>query len=147
MTPKMVPAFIKLVKFLFGVVVVFCLFIFFMVTAIASVPYLTTRHYKMNESPSYDFKVVLEFFYPSVDEPQFECVGWDDFKEMQPLAEIQNVYLSREDYSTCQGNTSVFEREYTTFNHRQSLDPLIDNPEFFIYRNIKKSILKNQKAF
>lgn len=103
----MVPAFIKIAKFVLGIGAVFCLFIFFMVTAMASFPYLTSRHYQMNESPAYDFTVVLEFFYPSLDEPQFECVGWDDFKKLQPLAENQNVYRSREEYNNCQGNLSI----------------------------------------
>ena len=108
------PAFIKIVKFLIGCVVVCCLFIFFMVTAMTSVPYLTTRHYKNDESPSYTFKVVLETFEPSLNQPRFECVRWDDFKAMQPLAQNQNVYLDRETYE-CQGTLSVFEREYSTY--------------------------------
>lgn len=110
----MIRGFFKLVKFLFGVCVVFCLFILLMVTAMASAPYLTSKHYKNNESPSYVFKVVLEYFEPSLNQPQFECVGWDDFKEMHPQAEDQNVYISREEYK-CQDSISVFEREYTTY--------------------------------
>lgn len=109
----MIHGLVKLVKLLFGIAAVFCLFILFMVTAMASVPYLTSKHYKNNESPSYVFKVVLESFDPSLNQLQFECVGWDDFEKMQPLTENQNVYLSREEY-TCQGSISVFEREYTT---------------------------------
>jgi hypothetical protein len=85
-----------------------------MATAMTSVPYLTSRHYKNDDSPSYFFMVVLEYFEPSWNQPRFECVDWDEFKEMQPQAENQNVYLSREEY-TCQGNLSVIEREYTTY--------------------------------
>lgn len=114
MTLKMVPVFIKIAKFLFGIAVVFCLFVFFMVTAMISVPHLTSRHFKDNESPSYVFKVVLETSEPSLDQPRFECIRWDDFKKMQPPAENQNVYLSREEY-TCQGNISVYEKEYRTY--------------------------------
>jgi hypothetical protein len=110
----MIRVFFKMVKFLSGLVVVFCLFILYMVTAMASVPYLTSKHYKNNESPSTVFKVVLESFEPSLNQPRFECVSWDDFNEMHPQAEDQNVYLSREEYN-CRGSISVFEREYTTY--------------------------------
>lgn len=103
-----------MLKFLFGIVVVFCLFIFFVLTAMTSVPYFTDKHYKNNESPSYEFKVVLESFETSLNQLQFECVSWDDFKDMHPQAEDQNVYISREEYN-CRGSISVFEREYTTY--------------------------------
>jgi hypothetical protein len=103
-----------MLKLLFGIVVVFCLFIFFMLTAVTSVPYVTGKHYKNNESPSYVFRVVLEHFEPSLNQLQFECVSWDDFKEMHPQAEDQNVYISREEYN-CRGSISVFAREYTTY--------------------------------
>jgi hypothetical protein len=79
-----------MVKFLFGIVVVFGLFFFFMMTAMISVPYFTSKHYKNNESPSYEFKVVLESFEPSLNQPRFECVSWDDFKEMYPQKEKIN---------------------------------------------------------
>jgi hypothetical protein len=85
-----------------------------MLTAMTSVPYFTGKHYKNNESPSYVFRVVLEHFEPSLNQLQFECVSWDDFKEMHPQAEDQNVYISREEYN-CRGSISVFEREYTTY--------------------------------
>ena len=105
---------IKILKFLFGIVIVFFLFIFFMVTAITSVPYFTAKHYQMGELPSWEFKVVLESYEPSLNQPRFDCVGWHEFEKMQPQAENQNVYLSREEYN-CQGNISVFEREYMTY--------------------------------
>ena len=110
----MIRGFFKMVKFFIALVTVFCLFILFMVTAMSSTPYLTSKHYKNNESPSYVFKVVLESFDSSLNQPRFECVSWDDFKEMHPQAEDQNVYISREEYK-CRGSISVFEREYTTY--------------------------------
>ena len=103
-----------MLKLLFGTVVVFCLFIFFMLTAMISVPYFTSKHYRNNESPSYVFKVVLEYFEPSLNQPQFECVRWDDFKEMFQAAEDKNVYICKE-ADKCWGYPFVPEREYTTY--------------------------------
>ena len=114
MIPKMIRGLLKILKFFLGLIGVFCLFLLFMVTAMASVPYLTSKHYQINDSPSHIFKVVLESFEPSLNQPRFECVGWDDFKEMHPQAEDQNVYISREAYE-CRGSISVSEREYTTY--------------------------------
>jgi hypothetical protein len=106
--------FFKILKFLFGLGVVFCLFILLMVTAMTSAPYLTSKHYKNNESPSYVFKVVLEYFEPSLHQPQFECVWWDDFKEMFQAAEDKNVYICKET-DKCWGYPFVPEREFAAY--------------------------------
>ena len=90
-----------MLKFLFSIVFLFCLFIFFMVTGMTSVPYFTSKHYKINETPSYVFRVVLEYFEPSLNQPQFECVRWDDFEEMFQAAEDKNVYICKEEDKRC----------------------------------------------
>jgi len=84
-----------MLKFLTGIVFVLGLFIFFMVTAMTSVPYFTSTHYKNNEAPAYIFRVVLEHFEPSLNQTQFECLRWDDFKEMFRAAEDNNVYICK----------------------------------------------------
>ena len=114
MIRKMIPVFLKIIKFFLGIVSLICLFILFMVTAMASVPYLTGKYYTDDESPSYIFRVVLESLDSSFNQPRFKCVRWDDFKKMQPLAEDKNIYISRETYK-CRGSTSLYEEEYTAY--------------------------------
>jgi hypothetical protein len=103
-----------MLKFLFAIVVIFCLFIFFMLTAMTSVPYFTSKHYQKNESPSYIFKVVLEYFEPTFNEPRFECVWWDDFKEIFQASEVPNVYICKE-ADNCLGYPFVPEREFSAY--------------------------------
>lgn len=114
MIRKMYSGFIKIIKFFLGIGALICLFVLFMVMAMASVPYLTSKYYTDNESPSYIFRVVLESLDSSFNQPRFKCVRWDDFKKMQPQAEDQNSYISRETYK-CRGSTSLYEEEFTTY--------------------------------
>ena len=109
----MVRIFLKIIKFFLSLIGVFCLFLLFMVTALTSVPYFTAEHYPNNESPSSLFYVVLESFDPHLNQPQFQCLRWNDFKEIFQATEDSSVYICRE-AKICFGYSLVPEREYTT---------------------------------
>ena len=106
--------FFKLFKFIFGLIGIFCLFLLFMVIALTSVPHFTGKHYTNNESPSSLFYVVLESFDPHLNQLQFQCFPWDDFKEDFQAAEGSNVYICREP-DRCFGDPIVPDREYTAY--------------------------------
>lgn len=104
----------KIFKFFLGLIVIFCLFIFFMVTAMASAPYFTSKYYQANESPSSLFYVVLESFDPHLNQDQYQCIRWDEFQDIFQATEVSNVYICRET-DICAVYPIVPEREYTTY--------------------------------
>ena len=88
-------------KLLLGLIAMAGFGILFMVTAITSVPYFTSKQYAPNEAPSALFYVVLETFNPHLNQLQFQCLRWDDFQKIFPQATDKNVYMCRETNTDC----------------------------------------------
>ena len=80
-------------KLLLGLIAIAGLPILTMGTAITSVPYFTSEHYKTNEAPSALFYVVLETFNPHLEQTQFQCLRWDKFQQNFQATEDKNAYI------------------------------------------------------
>ena len=100
---------IKILKFLSGFGIATGLFLLLVGTGIISVPVFTTEHYKAHDSPTINFRVVLETYDEAHEQSQFHCIRWDDFQQMQ--RNDYNEYVSRTK-SPREESTVYFETVY-----------------------------------
>jgi len=113
--------FSKIIKIIIGTVIIFAFFILAYVISILTLSNLSTENFKNNESPPPYFRVVLEIFDESLNQKRFDCVRWDDFKEMH--SKDDGIYIDKsyswrrykaylsETHGWCQSMSSEFEVE------------------------------------
>ena len=88
--------FLRGFKFLLGIVGAFGLFILILATTMTITAYTTEERYTDDETPSSLFYVVLESFSPELNQSQFHCFRWDEFKEGFQTTETPNIYICPE---------------------------------------------------
>lgn len=116
-----IPFFIRIIKTIIHAFTVLVFFILVYVISIQTLSYLSTENFKNNESPPLFFRVVLEIFEESLNQKRFDCVRWDDFKEMHSKDDgiyVDDFYSWRrykaylsETNGWCQSMSSEFEVE------------------------------------
>jgi hypothetical protein len=110
-----------IIKIIIHTIIIFAFFILANVISMLTLSYLSTDHYRNNESTSPFFMVVLEIFPEYLDHKTFVCVQWDDFKELPykdegiyagnfHIRRNYEVFLS-ETNDSCQNMSSEFEVE------------------------------------
>lgn len=91
----------RVFKLLLGLIAIAGLFILILEMAITSVPYFTSKHYTTHEAPSDLFYVVLETFNPHLDQLQYQCFPWDEFRHNFQATEDKNAYICRQANADC----------------------------------------------
>ena len=87
---------LNIIKFLLGIIGAFGLFILILATAMTIASYTTEERYTAGQTPSSLFYVVLESFDPELNQSQFHCFQWDEFKEGFQTTETPNIYICPE---------------------------------------------------
>ena len=112
MMEALIRLFLKIIKIIFGAILILVLFIFANVISMTTLSYLSREDFKNEESPGPFFTLVFETYEEFLDQTRFYCVRWADFEKMDckdPSVDISVKKL------ICVDRTSKWPREYHAY--------------------------------